>query len=154
MFWFFGPKACGILAPRPGIKPAPPALEGEVLTTGLPGRSLNLFFDPWNGRGMRLVCESLLLLVYFCFSLHHVWFLLCEEGCSSLLLLDTHNCPSVVVNYGLPHYTVPFFALLNAVESEFYFVIYQDCNSCFLLFVFASKIFAILLFSFSELLRV
>ena len=39
MFWFFGPEACGILAPRPGIKPAPPALEGEVLTTGLPGKS-------------------------------------------------------------------------------------------------------------------
>ena len=27
---FFGPKACGILAPRPGIEPTPPALEGEV----------------------------------------------------------------------------------------------------------------------------
>ena len=25
------------LAPQPGIKPTPPALEGEVLTTGLPG---------------------------------------------------------------------------------------------------------------------
>ena len=34
MFWFFGHEACGILAPRPGIEPAPPALEGEVLTTG------------------------------------------------------------------------------------------------------------------------
>ena len=30
MFWFFGRQACGILAPRPGIEPAPPALEGEV----------------------------------------------------------------------------------------------------------------------------
>ena len=30
MFWFFGRKACEILAPRPGIEPAPPALEGEV----------------------------------------------------------------------------------------------------------------------------
>ena len=40
MFWFFGCKACGILAPRPGIKPSPPALEGEVLTTGPPGKSL------------------------------------------------------------------------------------------------------------------
>ena len=28
MFWFFGCDACGILAPRPGIEPAPPALEG------------------------------------------------------------------------------------------------------------------------------
>ena len=43
MFWFFGPKACGILAPRPGIEPIPPALEGEVLTTGPPGNSLICF---------------------------------------------------------------------------------------------------------------
>ena len=40
MFWFFGHEACGILAPWPGIEPAPPALEGEVLTTGPPGKSL------------------------------------------------------------------------------------------------------------------
>ena len=39
MFWFFGRKACGILAPQPGIEPTPPALEGEVLTTGPPGKS-------------------------------------------------------------------------------------------------------------------
>ena len=32
----FGVKAGGILAPWPGVEPAPPALEGEVLTTGLP----------------------------------------------------------------------------------------------------------------------
>ena len=29
----FGHEACRILAPQPGIKPAAPALEGEVLTT-------------------------------------------------------------------------------------------------------------------------
>ena len=29
-----------MLAPQLGIKPAPPALEGEVLTTGSPGKSL------------------------------------------------------------------------------------------------------------------
>ena len=43
MFWFFGHEACGILAPRPGIEPVPPAFEGEVLTTGLPGKSLATF---------------------------------------------------------------------------------------------------------------
>ena len=32
---FSGHEACGILAPQPGIEPTPPALEGEVLTTGL-----------------------------------------------------------------------------------------------------------------------
>ena len=30
MFWYFGHKACGILAPQPGIEPTPSALEGEV----------------------------------------------------------------------------------------------------------------------------
>ena len=43
MFWFSGREACGILAPQPGIEPAPPALEGEVLTTGSPGKSPILF---------------------------------------------------------------------------------------------------------------
>ena len=41
MFWCFGSKACGILAPQPGVEPAPPALEGKVLTTGPPGKSLS-----------------------------------------------------------------------------------------------------------------
>ena len=40
MFWFCGREACGILAPRPGVEPTPPALEGEVLTTEPPGKSL------------------------------------------------------------------------------------------------------------------
>ena len=39
MFWYFGHKARGILAPWSGIKPAPPALEGEVSTTKPPGKS-------------------------------------------------------------------------------------------------------------------
>ena len=37
--WFFGHGACGILAPQPGIEPALPALEGNILTTGPPGKS-------------------------------------------------------------------------------------------------------------------
>ena len=32
MSWFFGLETCGILPPWPGIKPTPPALEGEVLS--------------------------------------------------------------------------------------------------------------------------
>ena len=39
MFWSFGHEAHGILAPRPGVEPAPSALEGEVLTSGPPGMS-------------------------------------------------------------------------------------------------------------------
>ena len=38
----FRPKSReSILAPRPGIEPTPPALEGKVLATGPPGRSLS-----------------------------------------------------------------------------------------------------------------
>ena len=33
------PVTCGILVPRPGIKPMCPALEGGFLTTGPPGKS-------------------------------------------------------------------------------------------------------------------
>ena len=32
------PTACEILVPRPGIKPASPALQGRFLTTGSPGK--------------------------------------------------------------------------------------------------------------------
>ena len=39
MFWIFSHEACGIFTPWPGIEPAPPALEGEILTTGPPGKS-------------------------------------------------------------------------------------------------------------------
>ena len=38
MFWFFDQDVCGILASQPGIELAPPAWEGEVLTTELPGK--------------------------------------------------------------------------------------------------------------------
>ena len=36
MLWFLGCEACEILAPWSGVKPAPPALVGEVLTTRSP----------------------------------------------------------------------------------------------------------------------
>ena len=41
LLWFFGHKACGILASQPGMDPTPPALKGEVLTIGSPGKSLD-----------------------------------------------------------------------------------------------------------------
>ena len=43
MFWFLGQEACGILPPWLEIKPIPPALEGKVLTTGPPEKSLGKF---------------------------------------------------------------------------------------------------------------
>ena len=42
-FWSFGQKACGILAPPRESEPTPPALEGEVPTTGPQGKSLLCF---------------------------------------------------------------------------------------------------------------
>ena len=37
------PVACGLLVPTPGMEPASPAVEGGLLTTGQPGKSLELF---------------------------------------------------------------------------------------------------------------
>ena len=44
VFCFFDHKAYGILVPQPRIKPAPLALEGEVLTTEPPERSQTFSF--------------------------------------------------------------------------------------------------------------
>ena len=46
--WFFDCEACGILAPWPGIEPAPSVLEGEILTTRLLGKSQDAGF--WTPR--------------------------------------------------------------------------------------------------------
>ena len=32
ILFFYGPEDCGILAPLPGLEPAHPTLEGDVLT--------------------------------------------------------------------------------------------------------------------------
>ena len=63
VFGFFWPEACGILAPRPGIEPAPPALEGEVLTTGLPGKSLSHLFYLWFCICIRIATLSFLRIL-------------------------------------------------------------------------------------------
>ena len=39
MFWFFYCESCGILVPWPVTEPASPALQGEVLTIGQPGKT-------------------------------------------------------------------------------------------------------------------
>ena len=39
MFRLFDLEKCETLALRPGLEPIPSALEGEVLTTGPPGKS-------------------------------------------------------------------------------------------------------------------
>ena len=44
MSWFLGLKACGILAPQPGIEQVLPALDGKVLTSGPPWKSHPTWF--------------------------------------------------------------------------------------------------------------
>ena len=44
IFWLH-PVACGTLVFQPGIELAPPALEGGVLTTGLPEKFQGNFRD-------------------------------------------------------------------------------------------------------------
>ena len=66
IFWH-GCEACEILAPRPGIEPATPALEGEVLTTGLPGNSLSSHI-------FNHVCFCLLLYFIILFSPHRKFY--------------------------------------------------------------------------------
>ena len=39
LFWFFSHEACGILVSQPGVELALPVLEGQVLTSGLPGKA-------------------------------------------------------------------------------------------------------------------
>ena len=45
MFLFFGHESRGILVPWPGTEPTLPALKGEVLTAGPPGKSHKDVFD-------------------------------------------------------------------------------------------------------------
>ena len=42
--WFLAMRHVCILAPQPGIKLSPPALEGEVLNTGPPGSPVEKAF--------------------------------------------------------------------------------------------------------------
>ena len=57
-FFFFVREACGILAPPQEIKPVPPALEGEVVTTGSPGKSLNIPDHSLIRKVWEVRCES------------------------------------------------------------------------------------------------
>ena len=49
-FWVFVREACGILVPWPKTEFAPPELEAEVLTTGLPGKSCPSPPRAWSSR--------------------------------------------------------------------------------------------------------
>ena len=84
MFWCFGPGACGILAPHPGIEPTPPVLEGEVLTTGPLGKSLNCILKIVLKQTQHTIC-------------HFSYFSMYNSVTLSLftLLGNCHNHPSM-----------------------------------------------------------
>ena len=67
--FFFGPEPCGILVPKPGVEPAPPALEGRVLTTEWPldgqGGPQILLFD--------ILFQKVVIKGYFKFFFFFFW---------------------------------------------------------------------------------
>ena len=71
----FGREARGILAPHPGVETACPALEGEVPTTGPPGKSLTDF---------------LILKIHFILGINPTWsdeFFLCAVSLCLLIFI-------------------------------------------------------------------
>ena len=88
VFGFFGHEACRILTPWPGLQPAPPALEGEVLPTDLQGGpllgKLRLVFRMWHISTMLLLQH---MTPNFCiWLLDYSWAMWnhCVETCSLL----------------------------------------------------------------------
>ena len=112
-FGVFGHEACEFLAPRPGIKPSPSAVESKVLTTGPPGKFPLIAFlmgteyrpkQSWGEathgtclmeRGKEAAQGSILMLnwngVYFGNSEPHQ---LQEHNCASFLNSKSHFLPS------------------------------------------------------------
>ena len=72
-------QACGILASQPGTEPTPRALEGQVLTTGPPGKS------PW--------IFSLLHSITGCYKILNK--IPCVTESKSLLLIYVITCSSL-----------------------------------------------------------
>ena len=103
-FFFFDPEAWEILAPSSGIKPAHPALEGEVLTTGPPGESLCInsgetsvqafcpFLDQISVVAVKVRSPSRILDLHAFYQTHD-WHM-SSPICSSLFTLFVESCPA------------------------------------------------------------
>ena len=67
---FLSHKAYGILAPWPGIKAAPSALESKLLTSGLRGNPSDwalVWCSPWiNREGLRVLSGCVLATIFCC----------------------------------------------------------------------------------------
>ena len=113
-FCFFGHKTCEILAPQPEMEPTSPAWEGEALTTGPPGKSLNsvlsqilFFFGSFEllilywGIAFQQCCEfhvnSEGWVKFFQLTLgllYHGQELLFSDQCKNKCLLSARICPT------------------------------------------------------------
>ena len=93
-FVFSGLEACGILAPPPGIEPISPALVGEVLTTGPPGKS-----QVWS-----LAFGNLLLLLMYQYCFPTSLMLLAEETSHCLLLPGILSPPCAACPADIEHH--------------------------------------------------
>ena len=63
MFWNFSHEACRILALWPGIEPLSPAIGGEVLTAGPPGKSQKILKSRISLKTIILPSKGMLVLV-------------------------------------------------------------------------------------------
>ena len=110
MFCFFWPQARGILALWPGIEPTSPALEGEILTTGLQGSPCLTFSELLSNQKLFLLPTCLLCLLHraepcipLCVSLSFSWFFTVTSpvppiSCSDLhQLMLGHQCCTLVI---------------------------------------------------------
>ena len=122
---FSGHGACEVLAPQPGIRPAPPALKGEVLTSGSPATFL------------------------FFISLA-VWFILgsCNQSQGSalslsLILISPSQSPPLLISLHLGHlhplylyhiYSIgrkrKFITIHSFIEHNWVHRLYQPCCRC------------------------
>ena len=92
MFWFFGQEACGILTPWPGIEPAPPALAGEVLTIGPPGKPPRAtFLLKLNSAHFPILCGLLDILPFHKFA--------ALPTTENLGDMRENNCPHLMSKY-------------------------------------------------------
>ena len=95
----------GILAHQPGIEPVPPALEGEVLTSGLPGKS--------HFRGILM------------FPLYRFWTFLVEFTAKYVILLA-----AIVSGFSLRY--ILSLVIVYVYEHKQYWFLYVNFIPCYL----------------------
>ena len=84
MFPFFGCKTYRVFTPQPGIELTPSILEGKVLTTGLPGKSLVYLFKMSFFLDQRTLVSNIhcciLVTSYRTWNILHVYLMKAQRG--------------------------------------------------------------------------